>query len=180
MLSRKLGGLAAAIVATAAVALGAAPASAFQNVYVGTPIDFVQQTGAFAVGPISCTGASLDGPVTVDNYPALGGTIAPSPNALFSGCTVFGGAGTVTTLTSWNIVFNAAGATVSGVSLRANWGSLSCTYGGTLSGPYDDATGEWDISSTLTRTAGATLCPVSATVTETFLVLTPHALPVIR
>lgn len=178
---RKLGGLAAAIVAATALTAGAAtPASAFTNVYLGTPIDFVQTTGAFGIGTaVTCTTASFDGPVSNDPYPVLGGQVAP-PAVTFSGCLAFGSAATVTSQTPWTIVFGTSGVSVSGVSLRVQWGTLNCTYQGTLSGAYSDTTGNWDISSTLTRTLGATLCPSAAAVTETIFAATPHNLPVVR
>lgn len=59
------------------------------------------------------------------------------------------------------------GATISAATLNVTWGSLTCAYNGNITGTFSNTTSQLVLGGTLPRTAGASLCPASATITGT-------------
>lgn len=175
---RRLSALLALLAALAAVAPAAA--GAFTNAPVGSSVHHTLTSPVITFGSFAqCTGSSWDGVVTVDNGPGNGGS-GNFTSVTFSGCTVFGSPATVTANNlPWTWSENGSGVgTISGVDLTFRWGSLSCSFRGSLSWSYDWSTGILTISGSLVRYAGTSLCPSPSAVQGTFKVVNAANVPV--
>jgi hypothetical protein len=159
------------VLAAAALALVAPNASAFSNVAVGDTGTATLSSATLSLGSFaSCTGATMSLTATQDAGPAAGGAFTV-PAATLSGCTWFGSAAPLTpdTTTPWTLSIDGSGAaTLRGIVLNLNWGSLNCQYGGDVGGTYNQTTGNLVIAGTVTRRSGSTLCASPATLNGTF------------
>lgn len=170
MMGRKK--LAAALACAAAVvgmAVGTSSAAAFTNAPVGTSVYGNLVSPTFTVGVFTCTGLAVAGQVSADSGAGNGGDVSLSVVSPF-GCTGPGGSpppsvtvtflGLPRTLT----LAGSGGATISSGSIRVNWGTLFCTYTGTITGTFTNATSQLALGGTLARTSGSSLCPTSAAI----------------
>lgn len=160
-LTRKIATL-AALAATSLALLAPTTASASLNGPPGSAATW--QLSAVALGTVgTCTSAVWSGVVSTNGGPSVGSS-GNITYATFSGCKMFGSnatyvAGSVPWL--WSVNGSGAG-TLTGFRVTATWGSLNCTYAGTLGFTYNSVTGAVSLSGTVTRTSGTALCPASA------------------
>lgn len=162
---KKLAGALACVAAIAGMAVGASSAAAF-NAPVGSTVHGMLVSPAFSLGSpsfISCTGLLVTGQITANPGLGSGGQINLT-YAGTSGCSP--GSITIAVPRTLSMASNGS-STIAGATLNVVWGSLSCTYNGTITGAFSSATSELVLGGSLVRTAGASLCPTPAPVTGT-------------
>lgn len=178
MFTKKI--MAAAAVAVASLGFTAS-AQAFSNAPVGSTVTGTLVSSTISLGSFSqCTSSTVSGPVTVDNGPGNGGA-GNITAASFGGCTVFGSAATVTAnALPWTLSVNGAGtATISGIDVTLRWGALTCSFRGSISGAYNQTTGNGVLSGNLSRYAGSSLCPTPSAVSGTYNIRNSANVPVL-
>lgn len=173
MMGRKK--LAAALACAAAVvgmAVGTSSAAAFTNAPVGTSVYGNLVSATFSLGAwLNCTGLASAGQVSVDNGPGAGGSISLSVISPF-GCTAFSNPPTSATVTFNGLprtlaITSGGSATIGSGTVSVAFGSLSCTYNGTITGTFNNATSQLTLGGSLSRVAGSSLCQSTSAVSGT-------------
>lgn len=151
-------GLATVVVLAVTAAFVTTSASAFTGIDVGDPAFAVDDGNGISLGEIITCSSSLRGEITADDGPGNGGDGEvlggnPTDASDFTDCNIGSADGVYTT--PWAITVDGSGnASIS--NIVANITTIgTCTYAGSISGSYDETTGEAVLSGNLTRTSGS-------------------------
>ncbi|HWT95869.1 MAG TPA: hypothetical protein VN238_22905 [Solirubrobacteraceae bacterium] len=160
---KKVGGLLGAALISLS-ALGSAEATGFTGAPVGSTVTAVNTTALSSGSFAQCTGHTWNGPVTVDNGPGAGGSIAIQAS-VFSGCTYLGSPMVVAPVgLPWTLTLNGSGGGTLTYGYQRAFPGVSCNFVGTVGATFNNATGILAVSGSVTRVSGGFPCAASETV----------------